>query len=150
MKKLLLILFVILVSLFVSSCSSKNVNIDTDYHSKFKTIDGDDISYILFSRTDDENAYYGNPQVKLGQDSVKMFLIVPVDYIVGFELVGVSGETYLTLDMGDIFVVGSCGETCGEINYNGYEFRLNEDFILKTNSAYPDEDNSNFKVRDIS
>jgi len=91
--------------------------------------------------------YMGNHKLIWEKISVYMFLIIPVDYITSFQLIGVSGTLYATFEMGDMFVIGSCGDTCGEITFDGFEYRLNEDFILKSRYAF--EDDSDFKIRII-
>jgi len=147
MKKVLSIFLSSLFLIALVGCTSGGYRDGEDFKSRFDEINGDDFSYIFFSRTGDTHHLYGKPQVNLGEDSVYMFLIIPVDYITSFQLIGVSGTLYATFEMGDMFVIYSCGDTCGEITFDGFEYRLNEDFILKSRYAF--EDDSDFKIRII-
>ena len=134
MKKVLSIFLSSLFLIALVGCTSGGYRDGEDFKSKtyLDEINGEDFSYIFFSRTGDTHHLYGKPQVILGEDSVYMFLIIPVDYITSFELIGVSGTLYATFEMGDMFVIGSW---------------RNEDFILK--SRYSLEDDSDFKIRII-
>jgi len=135
MKKVLSIFLSSLFLIALVGCTSGGYRDGEDFKSKtyLDEINGEDFSYIFFSRTGDTHHLYGKPQVILGEDSVYMFLIIPVDYITSFELIGVrSGILYATFEMGDMFVIGSW---------------RNEDFILK--SRYSLEDDSDFKIRII-
>ena len=134
MKKVLSIFLSSLFLIALVGCTSGGYRDGEDFKSKtyLDEINGEDFSYIFFSRTGDTHHLYGKPQVILGEDSVYMFLIIPVDYITSFQLIGVSGTLYATFEMGDMFVIGSW---------------RNEDFILK--SRYSLEDDSDFKIRII-
>ena len=144
------------VFLLLTGCSSNSSleNQDT-FNSRFERIEGEDMSYVFFSSTEQAHEIYGEPDVVFSEDETMMFMIIPDSFITGFEIMGVSGDSYLgrsalTLEMGDMFIYRSCGIDCGElqIQSDNYSSRLNEDFIIKPYYSDAEED-SRFKIKII-
>lgn len=142
--------------LLLTGCSSNSsVGSRDTFNSRFERIEGEEMSYVLFSSTEQAHEIYGEPDVVFSEDETMMFMIIPDSFITGFEIMGVSGDYYLDgrgtpLEMGDMFIYRSCGVDCGEfkIQNDTYSIRLNEDFIIKTYYSLVEEE-SRFKVKII-